>query len=83
MDKEEFIEYLPLIIVCVLMFLLISAGVVAKAILDTNHHYEYTDFQGQKGISQYCRSFKYKSYGFECDTENGREQVQAFKYVKD
>ena len=67
------------------LILILFAGIFVYANIkqDIEGHYEYVDIQGNKGISQHCRKYVYKNYGLECDTENGVQQVQAYKYVKD
>ena len=66
-----------------LVTLFVGIYLYANVKQDLEGHYEYVDMQGNKGISKHCRKYDYKNYGLECDTENGVQQVQAFKYFKD
>lgn len=70
-------------LITLLITLFVGICLYANIKQDIEGHYEYVDMQGNKGISQHCIKYDYKNYGLECDTENGIQQVQAFKYVND
>lgn len=82
-DFLEEHETLSWTLIFLIFVFFVGISIYANIESDLNGHYEYTDFNGNKGISQHCRKYDYKNYGLECDTENGIQQVQAFKYVKD
>ena len=76
-------EKLGWFIIILTMILLVGICIYRNAEQDLHGHYEYIDMQGNKGISQHCIKYDYKKYGLECETENGIQQVQAFKYIRD
>ena len=71
------------LLITLILGLFAAICIYANVKQDLEGHYEYIDMQGNKGISQHCRQYNYKSYGLECDTENGVQQVQGYKYIKD
>lgn len=79
-DKHEKLGWFIIILIIILF---VGMCVYEKVEQDLHGHYEYVDMQGNRGISQHCRKYDYKNYGLECDTENGIQQVQAFKYIRD
>jgi hypothetical protein len=79
-DKHEKLGWFIIILIILLFVGMCVYGNVEQ---DLHGHYEYVDMQGNRGISQHCRKYDYKKYGLECDTENGIQQVQAFKYIRD
>ena len=82
-DFFEEHETLSWFLIGLIIILFVGISIYGNIKQDIEGHYEYVDMQGNKGISQHCRKYDYKSYGLECDTENGVQQVQAFKYIKD
>lgn len=85
MNKEEYLENHPTVVVLIILFIVfifISMVFIGKYEEQKNGYFEYLDFNGNKGTSKSCRTYDYKKYAMVCETKNGNQQVQAYKYIK-
>lgn len=85
MSADEYLENHPKVVVLIIFFIVficISMTFIGWYEEQKNGYYEYLDFNGNKGISKSCITYDYKKYAMVCETDNGSQQVQAYKYIK-